>query len=184
MSKSSEAVKRWRKNTKQRIIASMGGGCCICGYNKCSGALALHHLDPKSKEFALGSIMANPASWDKIVVELRKCVMVCHNHHEEIHEGLIEVPPDAKHFNESYVELKTYLCDMSACPVCGTMKPTARVTCSRRCASRKSWSANWDDTKLMELKNKGLSNALIAESFGVSDQAVSKRLKKIASTAL
>ena len=29
MSKKSEAVKRWRKNTKQRIIDSMGGKCVL-----------------------------------------------------------------------------------------------------------------------------------------------------------
>jgi len=32
MSNKSEYVKRWRKNTKKRIIESMGGECQICGY--------------------------------------------------------------------------------------------------------------------------------------------------------
>jgi len=102
MSKNSEKVKRWRRRTKSRIIESMGGQCCLCGYNKCQSALALHHLDPSQKEIGLGAIRANPKNWSKIVDELRKCILVCHVCHCEIHEGLVKVPGDVARFNEVF----------------------------------------------------------------------------------
>lgn len=102
MSKQSDRVKRWRKRCKERIITAMGGSCCICKYNKCQSSLALHHLDPKKKDFRFGGIRANPKSWDKIVDELRKCVLVCHNCHNEIHEGMTKVPLNAPKFNEEW----------------------------------------------------------------------------------
>ncbi len=104
MSKQSEKVKRWRKRTKERIILAMGGKCCFCGYNKCSSALSLHHLDPSKKEFGLGAVRGSPKSWNKIVIELRKCILVCNNCHAEIHEGVLLVPLNVSIFNESFIE--------------------------------------------------------------------------------
>lgn len=82
----------------------MGGKCNICNYNKCQDSLICHHLDPSKKDFALGKIRANPISWDKIVVELRKCVLLCHNCHAEVHENLTGIPENAKTFNEDYAK--------------------------------------------------------------------------------
>lgn len=106
MSIQSERVKAWRKHSKERIIEAMGGKCCICGYNKCSSALALHHLDPSQKDISFGAIRANPISWLKIVEELRKCVLVCHNCHSEVHKDMATVPADAPKFNEDFVDYK------------------------------------------------------------------------------
>jgi len=106
MSKQSEYVKSWRKRSKARIIESMGGSCAICGYNKCVSALALHHLDPNSKDFNLSDALKNAKSWDKIVNELRKCALLCHNCHCEVHEKLINVPEDAPKFNEELFDYK------------------------------------------------------------------------------
>jgi len=91
MSRASENVKRWRKNTKNRIVAAFGSKCGICGYDKSSAALDLHHLNPEEKAFGLGSARATIRSWDKIVTECRKCIMLCANCHREYHEGLFEI---------------------------------------------------------------------------------------------
>jgi 5-methylcytosine-specific restriction endonuclease McrA len=101
----SEKVKRWRKNTKRRIIAAMGGSCRHCGYDKCDEALECHHIDPTEKEFGFGAMRANPKSWERIVVELRKCVLLCANCHREVHAGLI---PDnfVSSFNEEWIDYK------------------------------------------------------------------------------
>jgi len=106
MSRRAEAVKLWRKNSKIRIVNSMGGECVVCGYKKCNKALALHHLNPSKKEISFGNIRANPRSWIKIVKELRKCILVCNNCHAEIHEGITEIPKNAKRFDESYLNYK------------------------------------------------------------------------------
>ena len=101
-----ESVKRWRCATKTRIIEAMGGECQCCKYNACSAALDLHHINSEEKEFSFGAIRANPISWERIVLELRKCVLVCKNCHSEIHFGIRKLPENYKVFNEQYLEYK------------------------------------------------------------------------------
>lgn len=80
----SEAVQRRREKLKAMSIEYKGGACSKCGYNKCSNALDFHHLNPSEKEFAL-SHLGLTRSWEKIKVELDKCILVCANCHREIH---------------------------------------------------------------------------------------------------
>jgi len=178
MSKSSEAVKKWRREMKKKVVLSLGGGCCICGYNKCNNALEIHHLDPSIKDFSIGQIMAHPVTWAKIVEELRKCVLVCSNHHKKIHKGMTDIPDDAQRFDEWFVdiELKT---DWDECPVCSELKAPYKKTCSRSCATRLSGKIRWDDEKMLSMMNDSVSLSKIADYFGVSILAVHKRYDKI-----
>jgi predicted transcriptional regulator len=180
MSKSSDKVKLWREKTKIRLVESFGGKCCICGYNKCMESLAFHHIDPSKKEFSFGKIIANPCSWKKIVVEIRKCICVCNNCHGEIHKGITKIPNDAPMFNEKYVDYKKLEIEskMDKCPVCGKLKPQHQITCSRECGSSRSNNINWNDYDLNKMINE-MSIIEISEIIGVSPAAVSKRLKKL-----
>lgn len=182
MSKQSDSVKRWRKLCKTRIIESMGGRCCVCNYNKCDWSLALHHLDPSQKDFSFGKIRANPKNWESIVLEIRKCVLVCHNCHSEIHAGVTSVPLDAPRFNEkffNYRDLKNTLEEvLSPCPICGKLKSIALKNCSLICSGKSQYKVNWDLINLVEeLKNKSIVK--LAKELGCSDAAVHKRLKKL-----
>lgn len=181
MSYQSDKVKSWRKRCKERVITSMGGACCVCGYNKCPWALALHHLDPKEKDISLGAIRANPTNWLTIVEELRKCILVCHNCHSEIHAGLTEVPENYPRFDEAFVDYKTLESvpeDLTPCPVCGKMKRAFLINCSLDCARRSRYKVDWDSINLEEeLKTKPVTK--IAEELGCSGGAVHKRLKKL-----
>jgi hypothetical protein len=181
MSKQSERVKTWRRNCKSRIIEAMGGKCCICGYNECQSALALHHLDPTQKDIGLGAIRANPQSWDKIVQELRKCVLVCHVCHSEIHEGIATVPISAPRFNEDFADYKRLEKAeeiLTPCPVCGKLKPEYLKNCSVECAGRSRYKIAWEKFDLQEeLKNKSVMQ--LAEELGCSDGAIHKRMKKL-----
>jgi len=67
-----------------------GGKCCICGYDKCIGALEFHHVNRDNKEFNI-SQDGNSMSWDKVKNELDKCICVCANCHREIHSGIIYI---------------------------------------------------------------------------------------------
>lgn len=69
------------------MIDLTGGKCQICGYNKCLSALTFHHKDPNIKSFTLAKKM-NSASKEKLIEEIKKCVLVCSNCHHEIHEGI------------------------------------------------------------------------------------------------
>ena len=64
-----------------------GNICTRCGYSKSARAMVFHHLDPKSKDFAIGSL-GYTRSWKKVVAELEKCVLLCSNCHAEVHDEL------------------------------------------------------------------------------------------------
>lgn len=179
--KNREAVKRWRRKTKERIILAMGGECVCCSYKKCNRALALHHLDPTKKEISFGKIRANPKSWLKIIEELRKCVLVCHNCHSEIHEGIREVPKNAKRFNEKFVKYKEQR-EMDKCPICQKLKPIQHKTCSLNCGAKIRYNVDWDKIDLIDLvENKIKNYAEIGRMLKCSDNAVRKRYFKLKS---
>lgn len=102
MSRQSDAVKRWRKRIKIKIVESMGGCCQICGYNRCNWALELHHINPNEKDFSFGSIIARPKKINILVVELRKCILLCSNCHREIHNDVVSLPQTYVKLNEEW----------------------------------------------------------------------------------
>lgn len=173
-----EKVKRWRNNTKQKIVEAMGGSCQICGYNRCLAGLAFHHKDPKEKDFSLGRSRANPKSWQLITQELRKCVLLCHLCHTELHENLIILPKNVAEFNEEFANFKTKIEQTDECIVCKTLKPKHQKTCSRNCSAKLSRKIDWDSIDLEKIiKIKSITK--IAEELNCSDAAVHKRLKKL-----
>lgn len=82
-----DPIRLRRESYKKAALALIGSKCQFCNYNKCVRNLAFHHLANKS--FDLSS-RAFQFSLDKLIDELRKCVIACHNCHGEIHEGLID----------------------------------------------------------------------------------------------
>lgn len=175
-----ERVRRWRQNTKRRMIEAMGGECCVCGYNKCDSSLAFHHLDPSKKDFGFGAVRANPRNWNELVSELRKCILVCHNCHNEIHEGITAIPCNPPKFDERFVDYKKALREsqMVECPVCTRLMPPHQITCSYECSARRKFRIDWNSIDLeAELKKK--SYIAIANELGVSDAAVHKRARKL-----
>lgn len=180
MSKGSDAVKRWRSNTKKRIIESMGGQCAHCSYNRCDAALELHHLDPTIKEMSLGSIRANPVAWPKIVEELRKCVLLCAICHREVHAGILILDEDIASFDEQYAEYRENKggVETDQCPVCNAIKPSVYRTCSLACGRKLKGTIEWDKYDLFDLLTR-LSYTEIAEHVGCSSAAVWKRVRKL-----
>ncbi len=79
-----------RLRLKKKLVELRGGKCQICGYSRCLTALDFHHVDATSKEFEL-SQRGLTRSWDKILVEAKKCILVCANCHREIHAGIIDL---------------------------------------------------------------------------------------------
>jgi len=55
-----ERVSEWRRRAKRRLLASVGGSCVICGYDKCPAALQFHHLEPADKRFAISRQGGDP----------------------------------------------------------------------------------------------------------------------------
>jgi hypothetical protein len=88
---SSGVVSRRRRKVKAILVEEAGGRCALCGYGRCVGALAFHHLDPQLKSFGLAE-GGLARSLDKAREEVAKCVLLCANCHAEVEAGIAVLP--------------------------------------------------------------------------------------------
>ncbi len=88
-----QAVAKRRRKIKEMAVEYKGGKCAVCGYNRYIGALDLHHLDPKTKEFGIGQ-KGYTRSWKKVKQEADKCILVCANCHREVEAGITQLPEE------------------------------------------------------------------------------------------
>lgn len=70
---------------KKKAVEYKGGKCTQCGYNKCLAALDFHHVDPSQKDPDWKNMRHR--SFESVMKELDKCVLVCKNCHAEIHNA-------------------------------------------------------------------------------------------------
>jgi hypothetical protein len=56
--------------------------CSKCGYDKCPDAIDFHHIDSSVKENNISNLRE---SWEKLMEEIKKCVVLCSNCHRELH---------------------------------------------------------------------------------------------------
>jgi hypothetical protein len=75
-----------RDSVKTWAIYKLGGKCRICGYNKCMASMTFHHVNKTTKLFNICG-MALTHNIFRIIDELNKCVLMCHNCHTELHNG-------------------------------------------------------------------------------------------------
>jgi len=87
MKRSKRAEKR--RELKRKAIDYRGGCCEACGYDRCLSALTFHHINPDEKDFGISELM-KLVSWERIKLELDKCIVLCTNCHSEVHEGIID----------------------------------------------------------------------------------------------
>jgi 5-methylcytosine-specific restriction endonuclease McrA len=65
------------------MIIKAGGQCAVCGYKKNLAALAFHHLHEKGSKLNGSNLIKMSVSGAE--EEMKRCVLVCHNCHSEIH---------------------------------------------------------------------------------------------------
>ncbi len=96
---SEECVERQRA-FKIRAIEYKGGKCVICGYSACPAALDFHHVDPMCKDLNISQCKS--LNFDRIKVELDKCVLLCSRCHREVEDGFTKLPElQDQHFQRS-----------------------------------------------------------------------------------
>ena len=72
-------IRKYR--AKRRAVDLLGGACSRCGWDEHIAGFQFHHPDPTVKEANVGRLMAHGKPWEKIEVELTKCVLLCANCH-------------------------------------------------------------------------------------------------------
>lgn len=165
MSKQSEKVKRFRKNTRNRMILSMGGKCQICGYSKCNDALEFHHVDRTLKEFSFNQASKNNFKISKVMGELKKCILLCATCHREVHAGITCLPEVYEIFSPiifGYVES-----DIGFVKIENSKKVKTVV-------SRRKFEVSSHELSEL-LKNETF--VAVGKMYGVSDNAVRKRAR-------
>lgn len=70
---------------KLEIVRLLGGKCVACGYGKNLAGLTFHHEDPSLKGFALDMRSISNRTLVKVMAELNKRSLLCHNCHAELH---------------------------------------------------------------------------------------------------
>jgi len=144
--------------------------------------LAFHHIDESTKFEDVCRLINKTASWEIILKEIDKCIMVCHNCHGEIHAEIIECPPiniDQRKKALSFLEEskpKAKNKTFHGCKICGKSINMTLIFCSYECTSKSLEKVIWplNLPELVKLSNK----SAVARQLGVSGKAVEKRLKK------
>lgn len=173
------AVQKWRKKTKALVVEAMGNKCCKCGYDKYIEALTFHHLDPNAKDNTIANFLRNPRRLDKIVCELKKCVMLCANCHIELHAGHWDISDiTIIEINESIIEDGRKSKRVTGkCPVCNG-DTSGTNTCSRNCAAKLARTIDWPDISVvLDMLSKSNYSA-VGRELGVSVAAVKKYIRK------
>lgn len=175
-----EIIKRKRKRTKKLLVAAMGGKCQICRYNKCIEALDFHHINPEDKDFGLSNWSR---SWDSIISESKKCILVCCRCHKEIHSGIVTIPDKFQMLDENWLrsQIDKNRIKEKTCPECKNLF-TGRLTkqkyCSKICATKASRKIERPTRQELEQEIQNNTWISLGKKYGVSDNAVRKWAKK------
>ena len=73
------------RSRKVALIKLKGSKCVSCGYKQNFAALEFHHVDPKTKLFQLDLRSLSNRKWETVLVEAKKCRLLCSNCHAELH---------------------------------------------------------------------------------------------------
>ena len=80
-----QAQQRRGRERKLKLIGLNGGKCKRCSYSLNYAALEFHHIKPNTKEFQLDLRSLSNRTWEAVLKEAKKCVLLCSNCHAEEH---------------------------------------------------------------------------------------------------
>jgi hypothetical protein len=80
------SVNKRRLQRRAELVQHFGGKCTRCGYSEFISSVCFHHTDPTEKEFNISG--AHTRSWDALLKEAEKCVLLCANCHMAYHAGM------------------------------------------------------------------------------------------------
>ena len=173
-----QAVTDFRKRRKENLIRVLGSCCCLCGYDKCIGALEFHHIEPENKKYQLSN--GNCHKIEDDLEEAKKCLLVCANCHREIHTTDIYQNIDLwkyQIYNEDFANSLLYKeQEEYKCSNCG--KIISRYSKSGMCASCVQLGNRKVENRPSREELKKLIREMpftkIAELYNCSDNAIRK----------
>lgn len=68
---------------KYNLVIAAGGKCSTCGYNKNISSLVFHHTSKKNTSLS-GDVLGS-MSLERLKKEVKQCLLLCHNCHNELH---------------------------------------------------------------------------------------------------
>lgn len=166
---------RWI-DRKIKAAEMFGGKCQLCGYDKNLASLNFHHVDSSKKEFSWPKLRQK--KWDDVILELKKCVLICSNCHGEIHnpqlqkENLLYKSVDNCSLNRQSIE-EIGPTATGICPVCGIDIYGTRY-CSIKCLAFAHRKTVWPSKTELADMIENMSYRAIARKYEVSDNAIRK----------
>lgn len=95
------------RNSKRAAVEFCGGACVDCGLRTDAvDVYDFHHIDPAIKERGVGDLLRS--GWDKVVEELKKCILLCSNCHRK-RERQIDLERLQQRCNDMGIELPAEL---------------------------------------------------------------------------
>jgi hypothetical protein len=76
----------------EKVYGIVGTACWKCNYDKGmvgTPMLDFHHVDPKQKCFNVSRREIAAMKWDRVLKEMKKCVLLCCRCHREHHAGFV-----------------------------------------------------------------------------------------------
>jgi predicted HNH restriction endonuclease len=72
-----------KRSKKEKLVEHMGGCCAHCKGVFHISAYDMHHVNPDEKEIGISYLLFS--SWEKILAEASKCILLCANCHRKLH---------------------------------------------------------------------------------------------------
>lgn len=94
--------------TKKKIYNLVGTSCWICNYNKGlegTAILDFHHLNREDKCFELSIRNLVNLKWESVLTEMKKCVLLCCRCHREVEYNFIDNSIVQKIFKEKWEDI-------------------------------------------------------------------------------
>jgi hypothetical protein len=82
-----------RRNWFTKMTMDLSCSCCP---ENSFAVLDFHHLDSTKKDRNVSMLLNNKRSLDRVVNEMKKCVVLCANCHRKHHAGILDLPKEIK----------------------------------------------------------------------------------------